>query len=123
MRDGHVLIPAGAQGIGEVIDAKHGGMSGSSGVLILVANYLTIDGRQLRLRSMHIAQAGADNRKTAFIIGATPFVGPLGLFITGGETLVAAGTVAQAKTAEGFVTNASASPVETKLGDLSPTSK
>jgi hypothetical protein len=108
--EGRTLVPAGAAGVGEVIEAKHGGMSGSSGVLILVADYITVGGRQLRLRSMHIAQAGADHRTAATVIGVTPFIGPLGLFVTGGETRVTSGTLAEAKTAESVTIEVSTIP-------------
>lgn len=100
--DGRVVVPAGTIGEGEVLNAKSGGMSGSSGVLMLVAHDLKVDGRSLRLRSMHLAQSGSDHTRAASITGMLPYVGVLGLFVTGGETKIATGTYASAKTAEDF---------------------
>jgi hypothetical protein len=102
--NGTIVVPAGAEGIGEVIESKRGGMGGGAGVLILAARYVVVDGHQLRLRSMHMAQHGADNRAgvdALAIAGGLPgsFIGFL---IPGGGITVAAGTVADAKTAEDF---------------------
>jgi hypothetical protein len=98
--DGRVLIPAGALGEGEVLDAKRAGMGGSGGILTLIAHTITVNGRTLRLRSMHLAQNGADHRTAAFV--TSQFVPIAGLFVTGGQTQVASGTRAEAKTAEDF---------------------
>jgi len=114
--DGRVLVPAGATGEGEVLNAKHGGMSGSSGVLTLIAHDLKIDGRSLRLRSMHIDQQGDDRTRTAAI--TTALVGVFGLFVKGGETVVPHGTFAAAKTAEDFII--AAPPVTPAPGDPAP---
>jgi hypothetical protein len=100
---GAVAVPAGAEGQGEVVESKGGSVGGSAGILILAARFVTVDGRPLRLRSMHIAQTGTDNRAavdTAML--ALGFIGMPGFFITGGKTTVPAGTVADAKTAEAF---------------------
>jgi len=98
--NGTVAIPAGTEGIGEVVESKGGGMAGSPGVLILAARYLDVDGRRLRLRSMHIVQTGTNNQDGATAVGV--LLGFPGLFITGGKTTVAEGTIAEAKTAEPF---------------------
>jgi hypothetical protein len=101
--DGVVAVPAGAEGMGEVVESKGGGMAGGAGILILAARYIAVDGRQLRLRSMHIAQSGTDNRAAvdAAMLAFGFFALP-GLFVTGGKTAVGAGTIADAKTAEPF---------------------
>jgi hypothetical protein len=104
--NGAVAIPAGTEGMGEVVESKGGGMAGSPGVLILAARYLTVDGRTLRLRSMHIVQTGTNNQDSATAVGV--LLGFPGLFITGGKTIVAEGTIAAAKTAEVFVLTPSA---------------
>jgi hypothetical protein len=107
LRDGVVQVPAGAEGMGEVVHAKRSGMSGSAGELILAARYIVVDGRQLRLRSLHLAAAGKDATRAidgfAVAAAASPVpVSVLGLFVTGGETVVPAGTIASARTAEDF---------------------
>ncbi|KUR79974.1 hypothetical protein [Novosphingobium sp. Fuku2-ISO-50] len=101
--DGRVVVPAGASGEGEVLDARRSGLGGASGMLMLIAHNLMIDGRALRLRSMHIGQTGEDHSKEVAVSGAVPIVGVFVMFIKGGETQVASGTRAMAKTAEDFV--------------------
>jgi len=98
--DGKVIVAAGTPGEGEVLNAKHSSFGGSPGMLMLIARSMTIDGRALRLRSMHIDQSGANHMGAAI---ATSVVVPLvGLLVQGGETNVAAGTHAMARTAEDF---------------------
>jgi len=94
------ILINGTEGIGEVVESKGGGMAGSPGVLILAARYLDVDGRRLRLRSMHIVQTGTNNQDGATAVGV--LLGFPGLFITGGKSTVAEGTIAEAKTAEPF---------------------
>jgi hypothetical protein len=98
--DGHLVVPAGTMGEGEVLDAKHGGMAGSSGILMLIAHNLKVDGRTLRLRSMQVTTMGDDRTTRAEV--AVALVGVFGMFVTGGETKIQAGTFAGAKTAEDF---------------------
>jgi len=102
MIDGRIVVPAGASGEGEVLNAKRSGMGGASGMLMLIAHNLIIDGRSLPLRSMHIGQTGEDHSKEAIASGAVPIVGVFVMFIKGGETQVAAGTHTMAKTAQDF---------------------
>lgn len=101
--NGVTAVPAGTEGMGEVVESKGGGMAGGAGILILAARYLNVDGRQLRLRSMHIAQAGTDNRAAVdtAMIAFGYFALPL-MFVSGGKTGVPAGTIAEAKTADVF---------------------
>jgi hypothetical protein len=108
MINGTIAIPAGTEGIGEVVESKGGGMGGSPGVLILAARYLTVDSRQLRLRSMHIARAGTNNQEAATAIAiAGGLTGSfVGLLMVGGKVTVPAGTIAEAKTAEQFTLGA-----------------
>jgi hypothetical protein len=44
MAGGQVLLPAGALGVGEVVEAKPAGGAGTPGVLILAARYLDAGG-------------------------------------------------------------------------------
>ena len=105
--DGHVLVPGGTTGMGEVIHAKKGGGSGSAGELVLAVRYLDVGGRRLRLRSLHLASEGRSNIGTVNAINvgsaASPLpIGLIGFFITGGQATIAQGTIADARTAEPF---------------------
>ncbi len=114
--DGKELVPAGATGMGEVVEARHTGMSGSSGILILAARYLDISGHHLRLRSMHLAENGTSRIGTANGLGIAgaviPGVGFLALLTSGDDVSVRSGSVAAAKTAEDFtlITSSGALP-------------
>lgn len=95
--DGATLVPAGTAGMGEVVHAKKSG-SGAGGELILAARYLDLDGHRLRLRSMNLTSRGGD--QAALALAASQLVGVFALGITGKNTEIAAGTRAEAKTAE-----------------------
>ena len=101
------LVPAGATGMGEVVDAKGAGMSGSAGRLILAARYLDVGGRHLRLRSMHLVMGGKSRTDLVNNLGvatavALPPAALLLLFVSGNNVAVPAGSTAEAKTAEDF---------------------
>lgn len=98
--DGHVIVPAGAVGQGEVIHAKKAGMSGSAGALILAARFIDFGGQHLRLRSMQMVRRGNSNEGAAIVTGV--LLGPIALLVTGTNSDVAIGSQASAKTAEDF---------------------
>ena len=98
--DGHVVVPAGAVGQGEVIHAKKAGMSGSAGALILAARFIDFGGQHLRLRSMQMVRRGNSNEGAVIVTGA--LLGPIALLVTGTNSDVAIGSQASAKTAEDF---------------------
>lgn len=107
MINGRVVIPANTPGQGEVVWAKPSGGSGASGELVLAARFLDVNGRHLRLRSMHVAPVGADkiaavNQLAVATAATMPAVGLIGYFISGKQAVVVKGTVAGAKTAENF---------------------
>ncbi len=107
--NGAVAVPAGTRGKGEVVHAKKSGGSGASGELVLAARYLEIDGRRLRLRSMHFAQAGEDKIGTvntlnvASVASPIPGLSLIGFFVKGKGIDLPEGTLAIAKTAEPFL--------------------
>lgn len=106
--NGVELVPAGTAGMGEVVHSKRAGMSGSPGELILAARYLAIGGQRLPLRSLHLVAGGTDHTRsvTTLAIVSAPMPIPValvGLFMTGGNTVVPAGTVASARTAADFL--------------------
>ena len=101
--DGVEVLPAGITGQGEVVHAKKAGLAGAAGELVLAARYLDLNGRRIELRSFRFLEAGegaqAKGRDNISEVNATMAVlSPLAIFIGGGNTNVAPGTVANAKT-------------------------
>lgn len=114
--DGRELLPAGTAGEGEVVHAKKAGWGGAPGELVLAARFLTVDGRQLRLRSLRFDQVGDDKIRTVAVSTAvtSALLGPLGAVGAashGGDLLHPKGSPASAKTAEAFeITPSAAAP-------------
>jgi len=95
-------IPAGIEGVGEVIHAAKSGFGGRAGELILAARYLEYRGTRIPLRSLTFAPELGKNREgTAMGVAiAGGMVGAVAaMFITGGEVNVPNGTIVYAKTA------------------------
>ncbi len=104
--NGHVIIPAGATGSGDVVHAAKSRFGGKPGELIIAVRYLEYQGQRIPLRSLKFGTgSGKDNGGTAQAIGiAGGAVGGLvSMFITGGEVNVPAGTIAQAKTSADII--------------------
>jgi hypothetical protein len=99
VKDGVTLLPAGALGQGEVIDASHSGMSGSQGKLIISARYLDLNGRHVRIRGMTMG-AGKSHVDLATGVSLLPYVGVAAMFIHGGVVQFPAGAHATVKLAE-----------------------
>lgn len=93
-----VLIPAGVEGIGEVVHAEPSRGGGKPGEMLLAARYLEHDGRQVLLRAFKLGGRGGDNSGAA--LGASFAIGPFALFIHGNEIEIPAGTIATAKLAQ-----------------------
>ncbi|WP_370034534.1 hypothetical protein [Qipengyuania mesophila] len=107
--DGTEVVPAGAEGMGEVVHAKKAGGMGAAGELVLAARYLTVDGRELKLRSMELLETaeGKDRMGTVHALNvasaASPIpIGLIGYFIGGGNIEIPAGALASAKLAAPF---------------------
>lgn len=96
--DGRVLVPAGATGMGEVIDAKPAGMLGKSGELLLAARYLDYNGRKIPLRAFKLGGAGKDN--SSAVLAVSMAVGLPAVLIRGGNIEIPVGTAANAKLAK-----------------------
>jgi hypothetical protein len=123
--DGVTLVPAGARGMGEVVHAKKSGGSGASGELILAARYLDVDGKRLRLRSLHIAVSGKDaigsvNTLNVAAAATVPALALIGFFVKGKGIDIPENTVADAKTAEAFVIEPK-SPMPIATSEAAPT--
>lgn len=92
-----IVIPAGAEGQGEVIHAARARAAGKAGELILAARYIEHGGRRIPLRGFRIGKSG-DNRTMA-AMGVGLAAGPLAYLIVGGEVDVPPGTAGFAKLA------------------------
>jgi hypothetical protein len=104
MIDGRIIVPAGAMGMGEVIFAKGSGGGGAGGELVLAARYVDVGGKRLRLRSLQLNVNGKSRIDSANAMGiasaAAPGLAFVALFMKGKQSVVGAGTIADAKTAE-----------------------
>lgn len=95
--DGRVVVPAGALGEGQVVDAGKAGALGRPAKLVLAARYVKVDGVRIDLRGFRVGAAGRDNSNAIMVASFVPYVGMLALFAKGGEIDVPAGTLGQAK--------------------------
>jgi hypothetical protein len=105
--DGVVVIPAGSRGEGEVVHAARSRGGGKAGELILAARYVEIDGRQIRLRSF---AGGSGKDRTKASVGLAATLGFPALLVRGEAYVIAAGTLAHAKTVEDHVLPRAAQP-------------
>ena len=102
--DGHVVIPAGTPGVGEVVHAARARAMGKAGELILAARYLELGGRRIPLRSFRYGRSqGRDISNgtliTTAVVGAViPILTPIAFLVAGGEVNIPAGTRANAQT-------------------------
>ncbi len=99
---GEVVVPTGATGVGEVIDAKPAGIGGRPGRLVLAARYLESGGLKLTLQSFKLGGGGRDNSGLA--VGATIVVGLVGALVPGGSVDYPVGARATAKIASDVTT-------------------
>ena len=102
LEDSITILPAGTQGIGEVVHAKKAGGSGAAGELILTALHLDGPDGPIKLRSMKLGGTGQNQTGLAMAVGVTA-VAPLGLVIRGKNITIPKGTLAAAKLAETVV--------------------
>ncbi len=120
--NGRVIVPAGANGVGQVVDAAPSGALGRPAKLLLAARYIEFNGAHLALHGMRLGAAGED--QTATIAAATafvPYVGILTLFMHGGEIDVPAGTLAEAKLAADLPAVPTMEPAPTSATAAMPT--
>ena len=92
--DGITVIPAGAKGEGEVVHAAKAGFGGKAGELILVARFVRIGDQEVRLRSF---SAGSGKDRVNLALGLS--IALVGLFVTGKDISLPAGTDVFAKIA------------------------
>ena len=92
--DGAIVIPAGARGEGEVVHAAKGGFGGRAGELILASRFVRVGDQTVRLRSF---SAGSGQDRVNLALGLSFVV--VGLFVTGKDISLPAGTDVFAKVA------------------------
>jgi hypothetical protein len=99
--DGRTLVPAGATGQGEVVDAQHAGFGGAPGKLVVAARYIDAGAVRIRLKALNVGSAGDSKFVEAMV--AAEFIGLPALLIHGGEVLYPPGTPGHAKVAEAIL--------------------
>ncbi len=134
-----IIIPAGAQGEGQVVHASKPQFGGKAGELILAARYVVHQDKKVPLRGFQLGAEGGSNQRLAnaaaiFVAAPLPFV------ITGRSAVVPSGITGIAKLKDPILTDAlahaiplaleasiqagpiNAAPIETKDGDAPPDS-
>ncbi|MEL1265804.1 hypothetical protein AAD027_15725 [Pseudoxanthomonas putridarboris] len=96
--DGVTVLPAGTEGMGEIVHAERSRGGGKPGELILTARYLRLGDRTIKLRSFKLGGSGRDTSHIA--IGAAVAIGPFAQFIHGKEIEIPAHASGSAKLAE-----------------------
>jgi hypothetical protein len=101
---GQIVLPAGAPGVGQVVDAAKPGFGGKAAKLVLGARSITAPGGQiLALKGLQLSAAGKGRAgaATALGIGGIVFLpaGIAGIAIHGGDVALPAGAQATAKLA------------------------
>ncbi|HVY34338.1 MAG TPA: hypothetical protein VG960_07930, partial [Caulobacteraceae bacterium] len=105
--NGRVVLPAGAPGVGQVVQASGPGMGGKAAKLVLAADYLVKGGRRIPLEGLRLAAQGKGNVEAAEVIGISGIVlGPIGfvgMAVRGGNVDFPQGTKAMAKLTDDVV--------------------
>ncbi len=105
--NGRVVLPAGAPGVGQVVQASGPGMGGKAAKLVLSAQYVMQGHRRLALQSLQLSAVGKGNVAIAQAIGISGIVlGPIGfvgMAVRGGDVYFPEGTRAEAKLAQSTV--------------------
>jgi hypothetical protein len=92
--EGIPVIPTGARGEGEVVHAAKGGFGGKGGELILVSRWVRVGEQPVKLRSF---SAGSGKDRVNLALGLSFAV--IGIFVTGKDISLPAGTDVFAKVA------------------------
>jgi hypothetical protein len=101
--DGQVVLPAGAPGMGHVVQASGPGLGGKGAKLVVSADYLSVNGGTVPLGGMQLTGTGKDRSMAADIASIGGLfslpLGFVGFAVMGGEIEMPAGTSAAAKIA------------------------
>lgn len=92
-----VVLPAGTEGVGEVIHADRARAAGKPGELLLAARFLQGPDGEIKLRGMKLGGSGKDHGNAAMAVATA--LGPVGFFVRGGQIEIETGTRAHAKLA------------------------
>ena len=106
--DGHDVVPAGIEGVGEVIHAARARAGGKAGELILAARSLNWNGRTMKLRTLKVGKSGESRVTEGAAVAAV--AGIAAYLIVGGEVDIPAGTRANAKLAEPIILEPAPTP-------------
>lgn len=96
--DGTLALPAGTEGVGEVVHAERSRGGGKPGELLLAARYLSYQGQSIKLRGLKLGGSGRDTSHVALAVATG--AGPFAHFIRGKEIEIPAQTQASAKLGE-----------------------
>jgi hypothetical protein len=93
-----IVLPAGVEGVGEVVHVEPGRASGKAAELILAARYLDYQSKQIKLRGMKLSASGSN--RSGMVAGVSIAIGVFAAFIHGGNIEIPADTVVNAKIGE-----------------------
>ncbi|KAF1723006.1 hypothetical protein SAMN06296416_102233 [Pseudoxanthomonas wuyuanensis] len=96
--DDTIALPAGIEGVGEVVHAERSRGGGKPGELLLAARYLSYRGQSIKLRGLKLGGSGRDTSHVALAVATG--AGPFAHFIRGKEIEIPAQTLASAKLGE-----------------------
>lgn len=106
--NGATVLPAGATCHGEIIHAERSRGGGKPGELLLAARYIEHEGRRIPLRGFRLSGAGKE--KTGAALGTAMVVGPLAMFVRGGQIEIPVGSRAQARIVQAVDLSAPVAP-------------
>jgi hypothetical protein len=92
-----IVIPAGATGVGEIIDVARPGMAGRPAKLLLAARYIETGGTRVALHAFRLGGMGESHKDAATALAYAPYVGILAIAVTGGDLEYPVGARARAK--------------------------
>ncbi|BCA57253.1 hypothetical protein [Sphingomonas sp. HMP6] len=96
--DGVALLPAGMMGQGQVVHAAKARALGKAGELILAARYFSCGDAHIALGGFHLGHSGKNkSTEMAVAIAAIGAVAAPLMFVSGGESLIPAGSPATAR--------------------------
>lgn len=96
--EGVTVVPAGTEGVGEIVHAEQSRGGGKPGELLLAARHLQLRDRVIKLRGFKLGGSGRDTSHVA--VGLAVAIGPFAQFVHGKEIEIPAHTTGTAKLGE-----------------------